>query len=184
MRRRSLGPTDTGQSVLHFSRCSQDTATQPTCQKPPMILGMQRYTPAIARIIALRTQHFSRVSRSLRPHILDLGSGTREFTNKLAALVPQGLVLGVDASRSQIEYARGRRQTMSNSFWAASRHSTHCWSTVNSTRRYRAPRCIGWNQADHPSLLRTVAAHLRPGGYHACRIRRVRPDGKRHCNTR
>src|SRR4051794_34308777 len=45
------------------------------------------------------------ISLSRADAVLDLGCGTGEFTRKLAALVPDGRVLGVDASTSQIEVA-------------------------------------------------------------------------------
>src|SRR3954471_7788894 len=41
--------------------------------------------------------------------VLDIGCGTGEFTNRLAERVPEGRVVGVDASPSQIEAARAHK---------------------------------------------------------------------------
>jgi trans-aconitate methyltransferase len=98
-------------------------------------------------------------------HILDLGSGTGEFTNKLAVLVPQGLVLGVDASRSQIEYAR---RSKANNVEFSLGH-LEALDALLEHRKFDAAisrATLHWvNEDDHPLLLRTVAAHLRPGGF-------------------
>jgi trans-aconitate 2-methyltransferase len=106
-------------------------------------------------------------SIGLRPDakVLDLGSGTGEFTNKLAASVPQGRVLGIDSSVSQIEYARqakprnveyrlGRLEALEfvldeTAFDAVISRATLHWVAAE----------------EHPALLRTIRACLCPGGF-------------------
>jgi trans-aconitate 2-methyltransferase len=39
-------------------------------------------------------------------HILDIGCGDGKVTSKLASLVPQGQVLGIDSSKEMIEFSR------------------------------------------------------------------------------
>ncbi len=103
----------------------------------------------------------------LRPddRVLDLGCGSGEFTNRLAALVPGGLVLGVDASASQLARAASRRPanlqltlgrlqdldelTREMEFDAAISRATLHWIP----------------EAEHPALLGAVRRHLRPGGF-------------------
>lgn len=97
--------------------------------------------------------------------VLDLGSGTGEFTIKLAAGVPQGGVLGIDSSESQIEYARqvkarnvkyrlGRLEELGSvldesTFDAVISRATLHWVAAEA----------------HPALLSTIRAHLCPGGF-------------------
>ena len=97
--------------------------------------------------------------------VVDLGCGTGEFTSRLAGLVPEGAVLGIDASASQIAHASagksenvglvvGRLQDLDELlqdrvFDAAVSRATLHWVPGN----------------DHPALLRAVRNHLRPGGF-------------------
>ncbi len=100
-----------------------------------------------------------------RDRLLDLGCGTGEFTNQLAARVPQGSVVGIDGSASQLARAEavkapnvtlveGRLEELEallgdEVFDAAVSRATLHW----------LPR------AQHPLLLEAIGRHLRPGGF-------------------
>ena len=105
-------------------------------------------------------------SFSLRPSaiVLDLGSGTGEFTNTLAACVPQGSVLGIDSSLSQVEFARRSK----------AHNVAHELGRLEDLDAVLGERCfdaavsratLHWVAGgDHPALLRSIRSHLRPGG--------------------
>jgi trans-aconitate 2-methyltransferase len=102
----------------------------------------------------------------LRPtdRVLDLGCGTGEFTNKLAALVPEGLVVGLDASQSQIAVALPRK--------------AHNVELVVGRADELDPLLAGFDfdvvvsravlhwipEPLHPKVLAAIRARLRPGG--------------------
>lgn len=98
-------------------------------------------------------------------HVLDLGSGTGEFTNKLAVSVPQGSVTGIDSSTSQIEYARQFKA--GNVEYRLGRLEE--LATVLGARVFDAAisrATLHWvAQSEHPALLRTIRAHLCSGGF-------------------
>ena len=68
-----------------------------------------------ARLSALQAAMAEEVLGLLREHlrgderVLDVGCGNGKVTRKIAALVPRGSVVGVDASAKMIELARKER---------------------------------------------------------------------------
>jgi trans-aconitate methyltransferase len=96
-------------------------------------------------------------------HVLDLGSGTGEFTNQLAALVPQGVVLGIDGSPSQVAFAQQSKATNVELCLG----QLEQLDAILGTRQFDAGisrATLHWvREADHPPLLRAIGAHLRPG---------------------
>lgn len=96
--------------------------------------------------------------------VLDIGCGTGEFTVKVAALVPQGRVIGLDASPSQIFAATlHARPNLGFVAGRAEDLDTHL-----GDRRFDAivsRATLHWlPEARHPTLLRGFRRHLRPGG--------------------
>ncbi len=97
-------------------------------------------------------------------HVLDLGCGTGEFTNRIAELVPDGRVLGIDGSASQLERAvlpkhdhvdlrLGRLEHLDDVLGEASFDAVISRATLH------------WlPEKEHPGMLRAVARHLRPSG--------------------
>jgi trans-aconitate methyltransferase len=92
--------------------------------------------------------------------ILDVGCGDGKVTAELAAAVPRGAVVGIDASTPMIEFARGA--------FAMPNLEFH----VMDARRIRLPHlfdlvfsnaALHWVD-DHPAFLRGAASVLRPGG--------------------
>ncbi len=96
--------------------------------------------------------------------VLDLGSGTGEFTNKLAACVPQGSVLGIDGSASQVEFAcRSKANNVDHELGRL-----EDLDAVLGDCRFDAVvsrATLHWVAGgDHPELLRSIRSHLRPKG--------------------
>jgi len=103
---------------------------------------------------------------SLRPtdEVLDVGCGTGDFTIKLAARVPQGRVVGLDASPSQITAAAAHAR--SNVGLLVGRAEDLAGSLGD--RRFDAivsRATLHWlPEARHPELLQGFRRHLKPGG--------------------
>jgi len=97
--------------------------------------------------------------------VLDLGSGTGEFTNRLAASVPQGKVLGIDSSVSQIQYACQAKSGNVEYRWGRLEAlESVLYESAFDAAISRAT--LHWVAAEaHPELLRTIRAHLSPGGF-------------------
>jgi trans-aconitate methyltransferase len=96
--------------------------------------------------------------------ILELGSGTGEFTARLAPLVPLGEVIGVDADRDVVAAARLRAEDRRLSFHvcrvqdvAALVAEESVDLVVSRGVLHRLPA------AEHPALLSAVYRVLRPG---------------------
>jgi SAM-dependent methyltransferase len=116
-----------------------------------------------------------RVSISPTFNILDVGSGAGDLTAKLAALVPDGTVVGVDASLPLVEAARDRFRHDGN---VAFRHLRAQQlggldaSELAGTRRSGPPfdlvisvATLHWvPRSDHPAVYRAIFNLLRNGG--------------------
>ena len=91
--------------------------------------------------------------------VLDLGCGDGSLTSRIAELVPRGEVVGIDASRSMIDTALGKKRD-NLSFLLADINSldfTECFDIVFSNAT------LHWIM-DHRKLLANVHRALRPGG--------------------
>lgn len=91
--------------------------------------------------------------------ILDLGCGDGAITRKLASLVPQGEVLGIDASRGMLAVA-GQKHARNLHFLLLDINN------LNFTAEFDlvfSNATLHWVH-DHGRLLANVAAALRPGG--------------------
>ena len=103
--------------------------------------------------------------------VLDVGCGTGDFTARLAALVPAGSVLGVDASASQVEVARlnqAGHRNLSFMTWDARRLDELAGSAAAPADGFDlvvSVATLHWISAsDHPAVFRGVRRVLRPGG--------------------
>lgn len=97
--------------------------------------------------------------------ILDLGCGVGDLTATLAALVPDGEVLGVDASQDMVDTAR-RRVTASNiTFTRALAQRLNEVTEAAAFDAVVSVAALHWiPAADQPRVLAAVARALRPGG--------------------
>jgi trans-aconitate methyltransferase len=91
--------------------------------------------------------------------VLDIGCGDGALTAAIAALVPRGRVLGIDASRGMIDVARGR---------AGGNLSFRLMDAADISLRGEfeivfSNACLHW-VLDHTSVLAATFAALAPGG--------------------
>jgi len=97
-------------------------------------------------------------------HILDVGCGDGKVTAELAQAVPQGLVLGVDASPEMIAYAQQAFPAAKISNLAFQIRDARKLETVGSGfHLVFSNAALHWVD-DHPAILRGAAAVLQPGG--------------------
>lgn len=92
-------------------------------------------------------------------HILDLGCGDGALTGQLAELVPQGRVVGVDASQGMIDVARAR--LAGNLSFVLM--DINDWTLANRFDVIFSNAALHWI-LDHRRLLASVCAHLREPG--------------------
>lgn len=97
--------------------------------------------------------------------VLDLGCGVGDFTARVAALVPAGQVLGVDANQDMVATARQRNEAAHVRFEVC---RAQALDTAAMAGRYDAVLSVAvlhWiPPADHPDVLRQVRRALRRGG--------------------
>jgi len=96
--------------------------------------------------------------------VLDLGCGVGDFTERLAAIASRGQIVGLDASRSQLDVAAARG--LDRVEWihgAAQDLDRLLGERVFDVIVSRAT--LHWIPAtDQAALLASIAQHLRPGG--------------------
>jgi SAM-dependent methyltransferase len=100
--------------------------------------------------------------------VLDLGCGSGDFTRRIAALVPDGHVLGVDASASMVEVARAGAGP-NQSFAVAPAQSLDAVLDGGHDGTFDAVvsrAVLHWvPRADWPAVLGHAFRLLRPGGF-------------------
>ena len=113
----------------------------------------------------------------LRPgwQVLDIGSGAGDFSARLAALVPDGSVLGVDLSRALVERARASHSDVANLSFETlgAQHLDELVPSPVGSLQSGPPFDLAISTAtlhwvpgeDHPRLYRTLRQLLRPGGW-------------------
>lgn len=103
----------------------------------------------------------------LRPdsRVVDLGCGSGDLTARLAELVPEGEVVGVDASASMVEVASGRHVAPNLRFVHLPAQRLAEAVEPGSVDAVVSVACLHWvPETDHPAVLGQVATVLRPGG--------------------
>jgi trans-aconitate methyltransferase len=93
-------------------------------------------------------------------HILDLGCGDGGLTARLAALVPDGMVVGLDAATGMIDAARERYQRSNLQFVLA---DINCLEADSQFDVVFSNATLHWIK-DHGRLLAAVYRALRPAG--------------------
>lgn len=103
-------------------------------------------------------------------HLLDIGCGDGKITVLISSLLPEGRVLGIDASEEMIDFARRR--------YPRERYPNLSWEVVDASRLpYHeefdlvfSNACLHWI-ADHRPVLSGIQRSLRPGGRVYLRMR-------------
>ena len=97
--------------------------------------------------------------------VLDLGCGVGELTAALAAMVPDGAVLGVDASPDMVDTARRRATAPNVVFTTALAQRLAEVTEAGTFDAVVSVAALHWIPAtDHPGVLAGIARALRPGG--------------------
>ena len=115
--------------------------------------------------------------------VLDLGCGNGKVTREVAALVPRGSVIGVDASAKMVEFAQGAASTDSGDRGAA--HPNLRFEVRDARRltfRHEFDLVVSFNalhwvpEVEQSSALQGICAALKHGG--SAQLRLV-PRGER-----
>jgi trans-aconitate 2-methyltransferase len=97
--------------------------------------------------------------------VLDLGCGVGDFTARLAAWLPAGRVLGVDAAPDQIATARDRHDAPNLRFAHAAAQDLSEVARPGEFDAVVSIAVLHWiPAADHPAVLAGVRRVLRDGG--------------------
>ncbi|HEX5466566.1 MAG TPA: class I SAM-dependent methyltransferase [Candidatus Limnocylindrales bacterium] len=98
--------------------------------------------------------------------VVDLGCGSGEFTARLAALVPQGRVIGVDPDPSMLAAARGH-EARNLSFVQAPAEALDDVIAPDSVDLVVSRAMLHWlRPSAYPRVFAAVFRVLRPGGWY------------------
>lgn len=96
-------------------------------------------------------------------HILDIGCGDGKVTSKLAALVPQGRVLGIDSSKDMIDFSRKKFSASGYSNLEFEHLSVLDMKFESRFDLVTSFACLHWVK-DHLTVLKNIKRSLKPGG--------------------
>jgi SAM-dependent methyltransferase len=111
--------------------------------------------------------------------VLDVGCGNGKVTREIAALVPRGSVVGVDASAKMVEFAANGAGTENSARTMAARGNVEFEVCDGRRLQFRDEfdlvvsfNALHWiPEAEQPLALRGICAALKPGG--AAQLRMV-----------
>lgn len=109
--------------------------------------------------------------------ILDIGCGDGKITSKLASLIPQGQVLGIDSSKEMIDFSRKKFPLSSYSNLKFENLDVLDLKFESSFDLVTSFACLHWVK-DHLAVLKNVKRSLKPGGklLFQCAGRRTNDD--------
>lgn len=106
-----------------------------------------------------------RLPPELTDVVVDLGCGSGEFTARIAELVPEGRVIGVDPDRSMLDVAR-RHQSSRLSFVEGSAQDLDTIVDEGSVDKVLSRAMLHWIAPDdYPRVFEAVYRVLCPGGW-------------------
>jgi trans-aconitate 2-methyltransferase len=135
-----------------------------------------------ARLSALQAAMAEEVLSLLRERlrgderILDVGCGNGKVTREIAALVPRGSVVGVDASSKMVEFSRAANSGNAAGFLLLPNLSFEVMDARRLTFHERFDLVVSFNalhwvaEAEQPLALRGVRAALKDGGVAQLRL--------------
>lgn len=121
----------------------------------------EKYRSASSHQREWGTQVISELRLSGNERILDLGCGDGSLTRKLADCVPQGRVVGIDASWGMIETAKKLEPEKENLFFRLM--DIECLNFEYQFDLIFSNATLQWVK-DHKRMLQRVYMRLRPGG--------------------
>jgi trans-aconitate 2-methyltransferase len=95
--------------------------------------------------------------------ILDIGCGDGKVTSKLASLVPQGRVLGIDSSKKMIDFCRKKFPTSNYTNLEFEHLNALDMKFESNFDLVTSFACLHWVK-DHLAVLRNIKRSLKPGG--------------------
>jgi trans-aconitate 2-methyltransferase len=96
-------------------------------------------------------------------HILDIGCGDGKVTSKLAILIPQGQVLGIDSSMEMIDFSQNRFPSSSHANLRFEQMDVLDLKFESRFDLVTSFACLHWVK-DYLAVLKGVKRSLRPGG--------------------
>jgi trans-aconitate 2-methyltransferase len=96
--------------------------------------------------------------------VLDAGCGTGRVTELLAARLPRGQVVALDASPAMIEIAQGRLAPFGGRIEYVAADLSQVLPLAEKVDAILSTATFHWI-ADHDTLFRNLAAVVRPGGW-------------------
>jgi trans-aconitate 2-methyltransferase len=110
-------------------------------------------------------------------YILDIGCGDGKVTSKLASLVPQGQVLGIDSSKEMIDFSRKKFPSSNYENLKFEHLDILDLKFESGFDLVTSFACLHWVK-DHLTVLKNVKRSLRPGGklLFQCAGRRTNDD--------
>jgi trans-aconitate 2-methyltransferase len=126
---------------------------------------------------AMAAEHLARLTLGARERVLDIGCGNGKITAAIAAQLPRGSVLGVDASRNMIAFAQEH--------YGAPIHPNLRFEVGDARDlpyRNEFDRIVSFNAVhwvpEQGAVLRCVRAALKPDGQ---ALLQFVPEGSRKC---
>lgn len=123
---------------------------------------------------AIATEQLTRLTLGATDRVLDIGCGNGKITAAIAARIPAGSVLGVDASLNMIQFAQAHYPAPNLEFKVEDARTLPFKQEFDQIVSFNA---IHWIP-EQSTVLRCIHAALKPGGK---ALLRFVPDGPRKC---
>jgi trans-aconitate methyltransferase len=123
---------------------------------------------------AIATEQLSHVTLGEYDRVLDMGCGNGKITAAIAARIPQGSVLGIDASANMIDFAREHYPSPNLQFQVEDARKLHFHQEFDQIVSFNVVHWI----PEQDAVLRGIHAALKSDGK---ALLRFVPEGPRKC---